>query len=347
MDLLQTSILFQRSSILWIIIGAALLFCSLSPSSVRAQEQGFLFVYPDPREVSIEVPGLDQEYVPGLALQPGMYEVKVSKFGYRDAKEEVFVEAGESIDLFVELKRKDVITDPSTGMEFVWIPEDCFQMGCGQWADDCDADESPVHEVCLPGFWMGRYEVTQKVWKELMDGNPSRFQKGGAYPVEQVTWGQARAFAEKILKEVDAVKARLPSEAQWEYAARSGGEEQIFAGGGNAQALAWYHNNSRGSTHPTGEKKPNGLGLFDMSGNVWEWCRDVYEAEAYTQRPTGSKEVREKALFRVRRGGSWESARHKIRSLYRGRYPPDLAFESNGLRLVLELRKDSASKSSP
>lgn len=338
--------IFQQASSLWISIGAALLWCLLCPGGLQAQatEQGFLFVYPEPRDVKITIPGLDTKYVPGLALQPGRYEVRVSKFGYRDATEEVFIEADKSLDLFVELKRKEQVHDPATGMTFVWIPNDCFQMGCGPWAEDCDADESPARKVCLPGFWMGRYEVTQKEWNQVMDSNPSQFQTGENYPVEQVLWTQARAFAGKIMQEQEAVTARLPSEAQWEYAARSEGREEAFAGGDNPESLAWYRNNSGGSTHPVGEKQPNALGLFDMSGNVWEWCRDAYDAEAYEHNQTVS---RENVLFRVRRGGSWQSPRHKIRCLYRGRYPPDLDFESNGLRLVLEPRKDSASKSSP
>ena len=346
---LPATIIFQRAASLWVIMGIALLCFLLYPGDVRAQEpeQGLLFVYPEPMDVQVTISGLDQKYVPGLALPPGMYEVKVSKFGYRDATEEVFVEAGKSIDLFVELKRKERIRDPATGLEFVWIPEDCFQMGCGPWADDCDADESPVHEVCLPGFWIGRHEVTQKIWNQVMDNNPSRFQAGGTSPVEQVTWNQARAFAGKIMQEQDEVTARLPSEAQWEYAARSGGQEEAFAGGENPGSLAWYRKNSGGSTHPVGEKQPNGLGLFDMSGNVWEWCRDAYDAEAYAHNQTVSREMQENVLFRVRRGGCRQSPRHKIRSLYRGRYPPELAFESNGLRLVLEPHKENESNSSP
>ncbi len=323
-----------------------LIWCLFAVSHVSAatHKQGLLFVYPEPRKAAVDILGVDDEYKPGLSLPPGVYEVKISHFGYREKRRVVVIEPGKSVDLFVELIKSKHIIDQETGMEFVWAPAGCFQMGCAPWAADCDPDESPAPRVCLSGFWISRFEVTQKVWKDVMGENPSRFQKGGAFPVEQVTWEQARAFAGKIMPEQEAVTARLPSEAQWEYAARSGGREEAFAGGDNPEALAWYRTNSRGSTQPVGEKQPNGLGLFDMSGNVWEWCRDAYDAEAYGHNQTVS---RENVLFRVRRGGSWQSPRHKIRSLYRGRYPPDLALESNGLRLVLEPRKDSASKSSP
>lgn len=321
----------------------AWLVFTVSQGSAATHQKGFLFVYPEPLKAQIDIQGVDTKYQPGLPLPSGVYEIRISHFGYRDKRRAVVIEPGESIDLFVELIKAKQVQDLETGLEFVWIPAGCFQKGCGPWAEDCDADESPARKVCLPGFWMGRCEVTQKEWNQVMDSNPSQFQTGENYPVEQVTWTQARAFAGKIMPEQEAVTARLPSEAQWEYAARSGGREEAFAGGDNPEALAWYRNNSRGSTHPVGEKQPNGLGLFDMSGNVWEWCRDAYVPEAYGHNQTVS---RENVLFRVRRGGCWQSPRHKIRSLYRGRYP-HLAFESNGLRLVLEPRKDSASKSSP
>ena len=110
----------------------------------------------------------------------------------------------------------------------------------------------------------------------------------------------------------------------------------MYAGGDEPDPLAWFRANSRGMTHQVGGKKPNHLGLFDMSGNVWEWCRDGYDPEAYTETAGGNSTSRERILFRVRRGGSWDSERHKLRTLYRDRYPPGLAFESNGLRIVLE-----------
>jgi formylglycine-generating enzyme required for sulfatase activity len=99
--------------------------------------------------------------------------------------------------------------EPFTGMEFVWVPGGCFQMGCGSWADDCDDDEKPVHEVCLDGFWLGKYEVTQGQWKKVTGSNPAHFKKGNDWPVEQVSW----------------------KEAQWEYACRSGGRQEKYAGG--------------------------------------------------------------------------------------------------------------------
>ncbi len=326
-----------------------LIWCLFAVSHVSAapHKQGFLFVYPEPRKAAVDILGVDGDYKPGLSLPSGVYEVKISHFGYREKRRVVVIEPGESVDLFVELIKAKHIVDQETGMEFVWIPAGCFQMGCAPWADDCDPDESPAHKVCLSGFWISRFEVTQKVWKDVMGENPSRFQKGGAFPVEQVTWSQARSFTGKIMQKRDDLTARLPSEAQWEYAARSGGREEPFAGGANPEALAWYQNTSQSSTHAVGKKRPNGLGLFDMSGNVWEWCRDAYDAEAYAHPQTESHEIGEDGLFRVRRGGCWQSERHKIRSLYRGRYPPELAFESNGLRLVLEPQEDSEAKASP
>jgi hypothetical protein len=157
-------------------------------------------------------------------------------------------------------------TDPVTGMVFVWVPEGCYQMGCGSWTSNCYDDESPVHEVCVDGFWMGQTEVTQGQWQRVMGDNPSNFKKGDNYPVEQVSWDDAKEYIRK-LNSMGSAKFRLPSEAEWEYAARSGGKAEKYSGGGDVDSLAWHNSNSGSSTHPVKTKKGNGLGIYDMSGN--------------------------------------------------------------------------------
>jgi formylglycine-generating enzyme required for sulfatase activity len=174
-------------------------------------------------------------------------------------------------------------TEPVTGIEFVWVPGGCYEMGCGSWTSDCDDDEKPVHPVCVDGFWMGKTEVTQGQWKKLMGKNPSKYQNGDNYPVETVSWNDAKEFIGK-LKSMSGGKYefRLPTEAEWEYACRSGGKAEKYAGGSDPNNLAWYAENNRsGTLQLVGTKVANGLGLYDMSGNVWEWCEDLYSAKIY------------------------------------------------------------------
>ncbi|MFO8086034.1 MAG: SUMF1/EgtB/PvdO family nonheme iron enzyme [Desulfobacterales bacterium] len=296
---------------------------------------GVLFVYSEPTDATIEVLEIDEVYFPGIALEPGAYTVRISKSGYEQYRKKIYIESREIYDLFVELKKSSQWTDPETGIELVWIPEGCFKMGCGSWAFDCEADEIPDHKVCVNGFWMSKYEITQDVWEKIMGENPSRFQKGNNYPVEHVSWSKAREFVSK-LKIAGGYIVRLPTEAEWEYAARGGDKNQIYAGGNDLSTLGWYQSNSQGSTHPVGEKKANFFGLYDMSGNVWEWCQDIYLKDAYNQYQVENAVEEVQSVFRVRRGGSWDSGKNHLRSLFRGRYPPDLQFESNGLRIVVD-----------
>ena len=209
--------------------------------------------------------------------------------------------------------------EPVTGMEFVWVPEGCYEMGCGNWTSDCFRDEKPVHEVCVDGFWMGKTEVTQGQWKQIMGENPAEFKKGDNYPVENVRWWEVEKFAKKLSSlSTDAYKFRFPTEAEWEYAARSGGKPEKYAGGSELDRAAWYQGNSDRSTHPVATKKPNGLGLFDMNGNVNEWCADTYMSWSYKKHKRNNPLFRlEKGevmtYIRVYRGGSWNSKLKYVR----------------------------------
>jgi formylglycine-generating enzyme required for sulfatase activity len=126
----------------------------------------------------------------------------------------------------------------------------------------------------VDGFWIGKYEVTQIEWQRVMGNNLSDF-KGDRNPVEEVSWNDAQEFIKRLNAKGNGM-FRLPTEAEWEYAARSGGKDEKYAGGDGVERVAWYRSNSRGKTHPVGTKAPNCLGLYDMSGNVWEWCQDWY-----------------------------------------------------------------------
>lgn len=216
-----------------------------------------------------------------------------------------------------------------TGMEFVFVPGSCFLMG----STTGNSNERPVHEVCVSDFFIGKYEVTQGQWRKIMDNNPSRFSKcGDDCPVEQITWRDAQEFIRR-LNSLSGKKYRLPTEAEWEYACKSGGKEEAFCGGGDFDAVAWHEKNSGGSTHPVGQKKPNSLGVYDMSGNVWEWLQDFWGdyPETRQQDPTGPKW----STNSVRRGGSWQYGPGQARAAWRSSgYTDDHALDI-GFRLVL------------
>ncbi len=233
----------------------------------------------------------------------------------------------------------DVWTDPDTGMEFVWVPEGCFQMGCGPWAEPCRVNETPAHEVCLSGFWMGQYEVTQAQWMLVMGDNPSRFQ-GADNPVDGVSWYMAQEFIQRLNSRGGISGFRLPSEAQWEYACRGGGSEEGYCGGDDVHSLAWHAGNSGARPHPVGQMSPNALGLYDMSGNVAEWCEDVYDVRTYSRPGPVQDPVHDPVTLRgedadrVFRGGSWATPTWGTRSAFRGRNTPGLSYSAVGLRLV-------------
>jgi formylglycine-generating enzyme required for sulfatase activity len=221
--------------------------------------------------------------------------------------------------------------DIRTDMEFVWIPGGEFEMGnlfAGGFGN-----EKPVHEVALSGFWMGRYPVLQEEWIRLMESEPPNYRKGDRYPVEQVSWEDAQAFIERMNSDEDA-RFRLPTEAEWEYAARSGGKKEEYAGGGDVDRLAWHSQNSDNTLHPVGQKAPNGLGLYDMSGNVLEWCQDWFSDEYYKKVPTSNPKGPTAGAYRVLRGGSWDSAPNYVRAAARNYWEPNNRDYYTGFRLV-------------
>jgi formylglycine-generating enzyme required for sulfatase activity len=272
----------------------------------------------------------------------GIYEKIVSSPYGKDLKETAWkklvahypnatgLETG-NIDLLKLVLFKKWV-EPNTGMEFVWVEGGCFQMG--DLFEDGDDDEKPVHEVCVDSFGIGRYEVTQGQWQKIMGSNPSRFTKGKNYPVEQVSWDDTQGFIRKLNSNSGSC-FRLPTEAEWEYAARSGGKKQKYAGSSNVDRLAWYDSNSGGSTHPVGTKEPNGLGLYDMSGNVWEWSSDWYGKNYYQQSPRNNPQGPSTGSFRVIRDGCWNGSSWLTRSTNRDRFKPGYRLDNLGFRLVL------------
>jgi formylglycine-generating enzyme required for sulfatase activity len=228
----------------------------------------------------------------------------------------------------------EIWKDPKLGMEFVWVLGGCYQMGSGMWTGNCYDDEIPMHIVCVDGFWIGKYEVTQGQWQSLMGDNPSRFKNCGKNcPVERVSWNEAVEFARRLSQKT-GYKFRLPTEAEWEYACRSGGREEKYSGSDNVDAVAWYLDNSSGHTHPVGSKRSNGLGIHDMSGNVWEWCQDWYNKYYYGISPWDNPQGPSSGSVRVLRGGSWHINAGRVRCAYRNRSGPGGRGDYVGFRLV-------------
>ena len=194
--------------------------------------------------------------------------------------------------------------EPVTGMEFILVPAGTFEMG-DLFEVGWD-NETPTREIRVESFYLARYPVTQGQWEKVMPDNPSRFRQGEFYPVEQVSWSDVNAFIQLLNENSRGGRLfRLPTEVEWEYAARSGGRKELYAGGDDIGAVAWYAENSKGSTQPVGLKAANGLGLFDMSGNVWEWCQDIYIPGAAASSGRGRPAAPKETLERVIRGGCW------------------------------------------
>jgi formylglycine-generating enzyme required for sulfatase activity len=201
-------------------------------------------------------------------------------------------------------------------IEMVKVDGGTFDMGCTAEQDDCFGDEKPVHQVRLSSFYMGKYEVTQALWKAVMDNNPSKFTGNDNLPVESVTWNDVQKFLQK-LNALTGNKYCLPTEAQWEYAARGGYKSKgyKYSGSNDVNRVAWFRDNSGEQTHAVGQKSPNELGLYDMSGNVWEWCSDWYECyNSYAQTNPSSGTG---AMY-VFRGGSWNESARNSRASCRG-----------------------------
>lgn len=226
----------------------------------------------------------------------------------------------------------------SIGMEFVLIAAGTFQMGCSSEAEDCAGDEKPRHEVTISKpFYLGKYEVTQAQWEAVMGDNPSRF-KNANHPVERVTWEDAQAFIQKLNAKEGHNRYRLPTEAEWEYAARAG-STTAYSFGDDAGLLgdyAWYQNNAGRETHPVGGKRANAWRLHDMHGNVGELVHDWYDGKAYASaeamtNPQGP----ETGEGHVLRGGSWFSNAKRVRSAMRGRLFSGQRLDNIGLRLAL------------
>ena len=217
----------------------------------------------------------------------------------------------------------------------VLVKGGCFMMG--DVTGTGGLDEKPSHEVCLSDFALGKYPVTQAQWLGVMGHNPSQYSGAGELPVENVSWDDAQLFISR-LRQLTGKKWRLPTEAEWEYAARAGGKMGIYPGTSNDDELggyAWLDTNSGLKTHPVGQKKPNELGLYDMAGNVQQWVQDRYDRDYYRQSPRNNPKGDPFGVNRVLKGGSAYQAAGFLRVSYRDYQAPEYRGNCVGLRLAL------------
>jgi formylglycine-generating enzyme required for sulfatase activity len=227
-------------------------------------------------------------------------------------------------------------------LEMIKIPAGSFLMGteeaevirlCKEYETDWYKNEMPQHRVNLQEFYLGKYPVTQEQYQAIMGNNPSYFRNNPKNPVENVGWNDAQEFCQK-LSEKTGKKYRLPNESEWEYACRAGTQTHYYFGDDEKVLgeYAWYGENSESKTHPVGQKKPNDWGLYDMSGNVCEWCEDSWH-DNYQKAPTdGTTWNGDQNDYRVLRGGSWGSYPGGCRSPYRSIF--DYSFINYGFRVV-------------
>jgi len=220
--------------------------------------------------------------------------------------------------------------------EMIFVEGGTFQMG----SSSGESIEMPIHAVTLSAFYIGKYEVTQAQWKAVMESTRSYFKDCDHCPVEYVTWDDVQVFIRKLNVQTGK-NYRLPSEAEWEYAAKGGKHSKgyTYSGSNDINDVAWYDGNSDRKTHEVGKKLANELGIFDMSGNVWEWCYDLYGSYNNTDQknPYGSPT----GWWRVHRGGNWFLGAYDCRSASRNYINADFGDEVRGLRLVLPIEDET------
>ncbi|MBO4245005.1 MAG: formylglycine-generating enzyme family protein [Bacteroidales bacterium] len=237
------------------------------------------------------------------------------------------------------------ITVNGVSFNMIRVSGGTFSMGAQKdnqngknYDSEADSDEKPVHTVSVGDFYIGETEVTQGLWKAVMGDNPSYESRGigDNLPVNYVSWNDCQEFIKKLNQKTDKT-FRLPTEAEWEYAARGGNKSKGFkySGSNIIGDVAWYDGNSNSKVHPVKSKTQNELGLYDMSGNVWEWCQDCWDGSANYNTTPRDGSANSSGSNRVLRGGSWFNRAWSCRSADRYYYDPDYRINSHGFRLAL------------
>ena len=341
---------------------------------------GRLYVETDPKSARVRILNIGPAFYQGMDLEPGRYQVEISAEGYETEKQWVTLGAGEDKYLDINLKQASVVgsgyqekkINNSLGMAFVYVEPGSFMMGSSASESGRDKDEKQHRVTLSKGFYMQSTEVTIGQWRRFVSDtgfqseaelqgwawiyNGKKWeQKKGYYwdktgfsqndnqPVTCVSWNDVQKYMGWLNRKEGTNRYRLPTEAEWEYAARAG-STTAFANGritelkcghdSNLDAMGWYCGNSNKQTHPVAQKQPNDWGLYDMHGNVWEWCQDWYDKDYPTGNvtdPTGPSS----GSVRVLRGGSWGSLARGCRSAVRDGSLPDSRHDYLGFRLAL------------
>jgi formylglycine-generating enzyme required for sulfatase activity len=313
-----------------------------TPLKPQPPAKGSISIQTYPENATVKILNISPKFYQGIKLSPGDYHLEVSAPGYKSQKKRITLSAGEDKDLSVQLSPAKKFTN-SLGMEFVYIEPGSFMMGSPSDETERDDDETQHKVTLTQGYFLQTTELTQGQWKEIMGNNPSSFKDCGANcPVERVSWNDVQDFIKKLNQRESQYNYRLPTEAEWEYAARAGTTTPFSFGRTLSTDQANYNGNypygdgSKGiyrkETTPAKSFPPNAWGLYDMHGNVWEWCRD-----RYGEYPSGNvtdPQGPPSGAYRVLRGGSWVGDAGSCRSANRGRGVPGNRSSNLGFRLV-------------
>lgn len=319
---------------------AAILTFYLDP----AASVGRLYVNTDPSGATVKVLNISPKFYQGMKLDAGTYRIKVQKKGYISKTELVNIVAGKAVDLYMELEKEKIKLSGknftnSLGMEFVYIEPGTFMMGSPSNESNRDSDENQHKVTLTKGFYMQTTEVTQEQWKLVMGTQPwsgkDFVRDADNNPAVYVSWNDAQEFIKKLNSKEGGGKYRLPTEAEWEYTCRAGSTTRFCFGNSDSQLgdYAWYEKNAWDAgdkyAHRVGVKKPNAWGLYDMHGNVWEWCQDWYGnySSGSVTDPKGPSSV----SYRVLRGGGWYIIARGCRSANRFSESPGGRGRSRGL----------------
>lgn len=314
---------------------------------------GSLNVNFDPLDANVYLDGKLVGKSPNIfsEILVGKHSIKITKDGFADYEGEVLVLDNQQTSVVGRLQKEqpaaEEVPDNKSltflvqGVKFtlVKVQGGTFTMGAtSEQGNDAESDERPAQQVTLSDYYIGQTEVTQALWEAVMGSNPS-LDEGDDLPVEGVSWEECQTFIKKLnsmlSNELGGKRFALPTEAQWEFAARGGMESKgyKYAGSNQLSVLAWSESNSNRSTHPVAQKQPNELGLYDMSGNVYEWCSDWYGDYSIAEKmnPKGPN----RGSYRVIRGGAWCHNAGCCRVSYRANYLPTNKGNGIGLRLCL------------
>ena len=304
----------------------------------QAEEAGYDVTFTcNVSSAALSIDGTNYGAVSGTRfLKTGTHTISLTADGYENYSHTITVNRqNRSFHFTMTEKVNQNLTIRVGDVDFVMVKVSggTFTMGATSEMTEPYFWEKPTHQVTLSSYYIGETEVTQAMWKAVMGSNPSRFE-GDDLPVEKVSWNDCQTFISK-LNTLTGKRFRLPTEAEWEFAARGGNQSRHaqYSGSSRIDDVAWYDGNSGRKTHPVKTKQPNELGIYDMSGNVYEWCRDwkgSYSSYAQTN-PTGASSGSD----RVSRGGSWYNSPGRCRSSHRNFNAPENSFSDVGLRLVL------------